>query len=82
MLFGFPSETAFGFAGILAVALIFFLRDARDYYSRRPRGPVFLLLDFPSIAALALKRNGPAAGSILALARAASTTVRAFTARK
>jgi len=41
-----------------------------DYYSRRCRGPVFLLLGLPAPAAQDVERNGAAAHSILALARA------------
>jgi hypothetical protein len=45
----------------------------RDYYSRGPRDPVFLLLGFPTAAELDVECDGAAAGSILALERTATT---------
>ena len=50
----------------------FLLRARSDYHSRSRRSGLFVLLGIPSLAALDVERNGPAAHSILALAGAAS----------
>ena len=53
----------------------FCLRAGRDYHTRRCRSSVLVLLGFPAATALDVKRDGPTAGSFLALARAAATAV-------
>ena len=51
----------------------FLLRASRNNHRCRCRGPVFLLLGFPTAAALVVKHDGMAACSILALARTPAT---------
>ena len=45
------------------------LRASGDYHSRHDRSPVFVLVGIPADAALVIEHDGPAADSILALAR-------------
>jgi len=51
------------------------LRAGRNSYPRCRRSSVLVLLGFPAATALDVERDGPTAGSFLALARAAATAV-------
>jgi len=53
----------------------FRLRAGTDYRRRCHRCSLLVLLGVPAAAALDIERDGPAAGSILALARAAAKKV-------
>jgi len=54
----------------------FSLPASGDYRSRHSRGPVFVLLGFSAAAAMDVERHGPAAGPLVAVARAVQAKVR------